>query len=224
MRTAYFFSCSCLSAAVFIPINKYLLPFYTKHEIQPIKFEKMRNKMDFKTDLNNLIKLINDGSSQDEIKKAYLIMVKKYHPDGVAENLKSTYNEYMVVLNSVYARGKTKVREVKFKNPESDEVKKKQNEYCKKVFELGKAEFGKGFRSIHENLINKLDRKAMDQNTLEIMGHYLNAIKCYGFILKNCTDRVLVDSAAFEYNMLQDYNAKLAKTLLNNNENMLVVK
>lgn len=64
----------------------------------------------------------------------------------------------------------------------------------------------------------------MDQNTLEIMGHYLNAIKCFGFILKNCTDKVLVDSVEFEYHMLQDYNAKLAKTLLNNNENMLMVK
>ena len=179
--------------------------------------------MNFKTDLNNLINLINDGANQDEIKKAYLNMVKKYHPDGAAENLKSTYNEYMVVLNSVYAKGKTKVQEVKFKNPKTEEDKKKQAEYFRKVFDFGRAEYEKGFRSIHENQINKLDRKAVDQNTLEIMGHYLNAIKCYGFILKNCSDRVLLDSVEFDYNMLQDYNAKLAKTLLNNNENMLTV-
>lgn len=70
--------------------------------------------MDFKTDLSNLINLINDGHNQDEIKKEYLKLVKKYHPDGVAENLKSTCNEYMVVLNSVYAKGKTKVQEVNF--------------------------------------------------------------------------------------------------------------
>lgn len=179
--------------------------------------------MDFKTDLNDLINLINDGCAQDEIKREYLKLVKKYHPDRVAENLKSTYNEYMVVLNSIYTKGKTKVQEVKFKKPENEEDKKIQTEYFRKVYNYGKAEYEKGFRSIHENKINKLDRKAVDQNTLEIMGHYLNAIKCYGFILKNCSDKVLVDSVEFEYYMLQDYNAKLAKTLLNNNENMLMV-
>lgn len=180
--------------------------------------------MDFKADLNILISLIKDDCNQDEIKREYLKLVKKYHPDGVAENLKSTYNEYMVVLNSVYAKGKTKVQEVRFKKPESEEDKKNQEKYFRKIFDYGKAEYEKGFRSIHENQINKLDRKAVDQNTLEIMGHYLNAIKCFGFILKNCTDKVLVDSVEFEYHMLQDYNAKLAKTLLNNNENMLMVK
>ena len=65
--------------------------------------------MDFKADLNILISLIKDDRNQDEIKREYLKLVKKYHPDGVAENLKSTYNEYMVVLNSVSAKGKTKV-------------------------------------------------------------------------------------------------------------------
>ena len=180
--------------------------------------------MDFKTDLSNLINLMNGGHNQDEIKRKYLKLVKKYHPDGVAENLKSTYNEYMVVLNSVYAKGKTKVKEVNFKKPQTEEDKKHLAEYFRRIFDYGKSEYEKGFRSIHENQINKLDRKAVDQNTLEIMGHYLNAIKCYEFILRNCSDRVLVDSVEFDYYMLKDYNAKLAKTLLNNNENMLMEK
>jgi len=177
--------------------------------------------MDFKSELNNLISLINQNEPESEIKKAYLQLVKKYHPDSAPENLKASYNEYMVLINTVYSKGKTKVREVQFKNPQSEDDKKKQADYFKKVFDLGKAEFEKGFRSIHENQINKLDRKAIDENTLEIIQHYLNAIKCYAFILKNCPDRVLVDSVEFDYHMLQDYNAKLAKTLLNNNEKML---
>ena len=127
-------------------------------------------------------------------------------------------------IRQQHNEGKTKVQEVRFKKPESEEDKKNQEKYFRKIFDYGKAEYEKGFRSIHENQINKLDRKAVDQNTLEIMGHYLNAIKCFGFILKNCTDKVLVDSVEFEYHMLQDYNAKLAKTLLNNNENVLMVK
>ena len=180
------------------------------------------NNKDFKTDIKNLINLINDGCNQDEIKKEYLKLVKKYHPDGVSENLKSTCNEYMVVLNSIYAKGKTKVQKIKFKKPESEIDNKKQAEYFRKIFDFGKSEYEKGFRSIHENQINKLDRKSMDQNTLEIMGHYLNAIKCYEFILKNCSDNVLLNSVEFDYHMLQDYNAKLAKTLLNNNENLLM--
>lgn len=179
--------------------------------------------MDFKTDLNNLISLINQNADEVEIKKTYLQMVKKYHPDSAADDLKKAYTEYMVAINTVYAKGKSKIREVQFKNPETDADKKKQADYFRKVYDLGKAEFEKGFRSIHESQINHLDKKALDENTLEIMAHYLNAIKCYGFIMKNCTDRVLVDSVEFEYYMLQDYNAKLAKTLLNNNEKMLTI-
>jgi len=187
--------------------------------------------MDFKSDLNNLISLINKNASESEIKKAYLQLVKKYHPDSAPENLKASYNEYMVLINTVYSKGKTKVREVKFNNPQTENDfkndfkidKKKQADYFRKVFDLGKAEFEKGFRSLHENQINQLDRKAIDENTLEIMQHYLNAIKCYAFILKNCSDRVLLDTVEFDYHMLQDYNAKLAKTLLNNNEKMLAV-
>lgn len=179
--------------------------------------------MDFKTDLNNLISLINQNTAEAEIKKAYLQLVRKYHPDSAAESDRAAFTEYMVLINTVYAKGKTKVREVQFKNPQTEDDKKKQADYFRKVFDLGKAEFEEGFRSIHENQINKLDRKAIDENTLEIMQHYLNAIKCYAFILKNCPDRVLVDSVEFDYHMLQDYNAKLAKTLLNNNSNMLSV-
>lgn len=189
----------------------------------PVKKILSGNSLDFKNGINNLISLINSNAPEGDIKKAYLQLVKKYHPDGAEEELKQTYNEYMVVINSVYSKGKTKVQEVKFKNPESESDKKKQNEYCRKIFDFAKAEYEKGFRMIHENHINKLDRKAIDENTLEIMGHYLNAIKCYAFILKNCSDRVLLDSVEFDYYMLQDYNAKLAKTLLNNNEKMLTV-
>jgi len=179
--------------------------------------------MDFKSDLNNLISLINQNAPEVEIKKAYLQLVKKYHPDSAAESDKAAFTEYMVLINIVYSKGKTKVREVQFKNPQTEDNKKKQNDYFRKVFDLGKTEFEKGFRSLHENQINQLDRKAIDENTLEIMQHYLNAIKCYGFILKNCSDRVLTDTVEFDYHMLQDYNAKLAKTLLNNNEKMLAV-
>jgi len=180
--------------------------------------------MDFKSDLNNLISLINQNASEGDIKKTYLTLVKKYHPDSAPENLKASYNEYMILINTVYSKGKTKVREVQFKNPKTEDDKKKQNDYFRKVFDLGKAEFEEGFRILHEKEPEiSIDRKAMDEVNLKIMGYYLNAIKCYSFVIKNCSDRVLVDSAKFEVQMLKDYNAKLAKTLLNNNEKMLAV-
>lgn len=64
----------------------------------------------------------------------------------------------MVVLNSVYAKGKTKVKEVNSKKPQTEEDKKNLEGYFRKIFDYGKSEYEKGFRSIHGNHINKLDR------------------------------------------------------------------
>jgi len=45
---------------------------------------------------------------ETEIKKKYIVMVKKYHPDAATENDKKKHNEFMILLNKVYTGGKEK--------------------------------------------------------------------------------------------------------------------
>lgn len=40
------------------------------------------------------------------VKKRYISLVKKYHPDSAPENMRKLFNEYMMLLNKVYAQWK----------------------------------------------------------------------------------------------------------------------
>lgn len=63
----------------------------------------------FKNDFSVFIKLLtsaSENSTKAEIKKQYLTLVKKYHPDAAPEHLQKSYNEYMMLLNKVYAQWK----------------------------------------------------------------------------------------------------------------------
>lgn len=63
---------------------------------------------DFKSDFTAFIKLLSQESNQSsEIKKQYIILVKKYHPDSAPENQQKVCNEYMMLLNKVYAQWKS---------------------------------------------------------------------------------------------------------------------
>lgn len=61
---------------------------------------------DFKVDLATFLKLLTSDSDKSETKKQYISLAKKYHPDSASENLGKTYNEYMMLLNKLYAQWK----------------------------------------------------------------------------------------------------------------------
>lgn len=80
---------------------------------------------DFKTDFAGFIKLIAQASGtnqQGEIKKQYISLAKKYHPDAAPENQQKHYNECMMLLNKVYAQWKAegKISITKSENPIAD--------------------------------------------------------------------------------------------------------
>ncbi len=60
----------------------------------------------FKKDLTVLTSLIAGRKSADEIKKAYIEISKKYHPDmnGKSEEEKAFCTECMRIINQVYER------------------------------------------------------------------------------------------------------------------------
>lgn len=77
---------------------------------------------DFKTDFSDFLKLFStDNVENAVVKKQYLQLVKKYHPDSAAEPLQKTYNEYMMLLNKVYAQWKAEGKVV-IKSPVENET------------------------------------------------------------------------------------------------------
>ena len=88
----------------------------------------------FKSDLSNFLQIIKNSENLSEIKKEYVNLVKKYHPDTAPAELKQKYNEYMIIINKTYSQGKTNVKEVQI-----DENKSKTEQpAAKKVYSFNK--------------------------------------------------------------------------------------
>lgn len=139
--------------------------------------------MSFKEDLQTFIDFLKNNDDHESAKKEYRRLIKTYHPDHAPEQDKELYNDYILLINKVYAAGKTKTK------------------------------YHTGHEMLHFHHLNYMDRKAIDQNSLEVMQHYWNAIKCYKFILKNCKDPVILSSTDFELKMTQDAVNNLARSL-----------
>lgn len=83
-------------------------------------------KSDFTAFINLLLKESDTGKA-GEIKKQYIALVKKYHPDSVFENQKKICNEYMILLNKVYAQWKAEGK-VTLGTPENQNSQKQGNQ------------------------------------------------------------------------------------------------
>lgn len=162
--------------------------------------------MSFKEDLQSFVGAIQTGADEAEIKKNYISLVKKYHPDRVSDEEKDTYTEYMTFLNKVYSQGKTKVREVQIENEPN--VGRTYFDY---LFKVARAEYNHGHDILHAG-----------KDSLEVMQHYWNAIKCYKYIIQHCKDEILVSSAKFDYQMATDANNTLARTLASAGNELIV--
>ncbi len=201
--------------------------------------------MSFKEDLQNFVGAIQLGADGAEIKKEYISLVKKYHPDRVSEEEKDTYTEYMALLNKVYSQGKTKVREVQIENESNLAAEGKQNPDDKKyvytktisgktysypcsnyfdyLYKVARGEYNHGHEILHFGKDrNYLDKASIDKNSLEVMQHYWNAIKCYKYIIQHCKDEVLVSSAKYDYQMTTDANNTLARTLASAGNELMI--
>lgn len=166
----------------------------------------MKVKMAFSEDMQNFVSLIKSGADENIIKKEYISLVKKYHPDRVSDKEKGTYTEYMALLNKVYSQGKTKVREVQIENESNV-----GNSYFDHLFKVARAEYNHGHDILHAG-----------KDSLEVMQHYWNAIKCYKYIIQHCKDEVIVYSAKFDYQMATDANNTLARTLASAGNELIV--
>ena len=191
----------------------------------------------FKDDLQSFISFLKNNDNPDEIRKEYRRMVKLYHPDIAQENEKQIYNDYILLINKVYADGKTKTKETKIdtnkesvnreyifskKGVDGKIYKFKCRNYYDYLFKIGRNEYDTGHEILHFHHLNYLDKKALNQNSLEVMQHWWNAIKCYKYLLRNCHDPVILSTCQFELGMTQEAVNNLSRTLASTDEKGIV--
>ena len=194
--------------------------------------------MTFKEDLQSFITFLQNNDNPDEIRKEYRRMVKLYHPDIAQENQKQIYNDYILLINKAYSAGRTKTKETEIKSdagaaaqtyvftkigPDGKTYSYKCRNYFDYLYKVARNEYDIGHQILHFHNINYLDKKALDQNSLEVMQHYWNSIKCYKFLLKNCHDPVILSTCEFELKMVQDAVNVLARTIISSDDTGLMM-
>lgn len=195
---------------------------------------------EFKEDLAEFIKIINNENEESLIKKEYISLVKKYHPDSAPQEKQDTYNEYMILINKVYSKGKTSVNETVIKkHDEQKQTEKiysftsyyntefKFTDYYKYIYEKGKNEWdwatcmlGGGGQN-HAN-----DPKGLSDHTCEVMQHFYNATLCLKEALKHAQkidDLVTVATCQDMLKRIYKSNNKISKSILNSQDKQLLI-
>lgn len=197
--------------------------------------------MPFNEDLQSFIDFLKTNDDFNQTKKEYRRLIKLYHPDHASENEKDLYNEYILLINKVFASGKTNTKEPQIDEtelcssnnstktyiftktgPDGKTYSYKCRNYFDYLYKIARYEYNKGHEILHWHNINYLDKEAINQNSLEVMQHYWNAIKCYKFLLKNCTDPIILSTCEFELKMTQDSVNVLARTIANSDDKRLI--
>lgn len=70
----------------------------------------------FEKDFNAFNYMIKNENDSSKIKKIYIQLVKKYHPDTVSVELKECYTEYSILINKAYSTWKQTNTHIKFNN------------------------------------------------------------------------------------------------------------
>lgn len=189
--------------------------------------------MSFKEDLQAFINILNTTNDETEAKKEYRKLVQLYHPDHAPEKDKNTYNEYILLINKVYTQGKTKTKETDINTqkeavnktyyftkigPDGKQYSYKCYNYYDYLFRIARHEYDIGHELLHFPNLNHSDKKAMMQNSLEVMQHFRNSIKCYKFLRQNCRDEVILSTCDFDINMVQKAINILSRTIAEDNE------
>ncbi len=197
----------------------------------------MDQTQQFKTDLSNFLQIIKNTTNLSEIKKEYVNLVKKYHPDTAPAELKQKYNEYMIIINKTYSQGKTNVKEVQINEKQAETVQpaakkvysfkdyygreKQYTDYLEYIMHLGVTEYDTG-RIVMVNgnfedsyLKNSPYKPNDNSNLLEAMQHLYNASKCFNYIINNHPDYIFIEQVKEDYEKVIKLNNNLSKHIAN---------
>ena len=203
----------------------------------------MDQTQQFKTDLSNFLQIIKNSTNLSEIKKEYVNLVKKYHPDTAPAGLKQKYNEYMIIINKTYSQGKTNVKEVQIDEnktkPEQPAAKKvysftdyygrvkEYTDYLEYIMHLGVTEFDTGrivmtYGNFEDSYLKNTGYNPNDNsNLLEAMQHLYNASKCFNYIINNHPDYIFIEQVKEDYEKVIKLNNNLSKFIINSDSKEL---
>ena len=197
----------------------------------------MNQTQQFKSDLSNFLQIIKNSSNLSEIKKEYVNLVKKYHPDTAPAQLKQKYNEYMIIINKTYSQGKTNVKEVQIDENKKETTQtaakkvysfkdyygreKQYTDYLEYIMHLGVTEYDTG-RIVMMNgnyedsyLKNSPYKPNDNSNLLEAMQHLYNASKCFNYIINKHPNYIFIEQVKEDYEKVIKLNNNLSKHIAN---------
>jgi len=132
--------------------------------------------MAFKEDLQTFIDFLKSTDNTDDTRKEYRKLLKKYHPDHAEEKDKELYNDYILLINKVYAEGKTKTKETVIETNAASEKQTyiftkvgaagktytyKCHNYSDYLFKIARHEFDIGHEILHLHNLNRMDKDAL---------------------------------------------------------------
>ena len=204
----------------------------------------METTQQFKTDLTTFLEIIKNSSNLSEIKKEYINLVKKYHPDTALAELKQKYNEYMILINKTYSQGKTSVKEVqinenqKTTQPSAKKVytfkdyygrEKQFTDYLEYIMHMGVTEYDTGrivmmYGNFEDSYLKNSGYKPDDNsNLLEAMQHLYNASKCFNYIINKHPDYIFIEQVKEDYQKVIKLNNNLSKFIINSDSKELTI-
>ena len=203
----------------------------------------MNNNQTFKTDLTNFLEIIKNSNNLSEIKKEYVNLVKKYHPDKAPAESKQKHNEYMIIINKTYSQGKTNVKEVQINEnpkekaqPASKKIysfkdyygrEKQYTDYLEYIMHLGVTEYDTGrivlmYGNFEDSYLKNSGYKPDDNsNLLEAMQHLYNASKCFNYIINKHPNYIFIEQVKEDYEKVIKINNNLSKFIINSDSKEL---
>ena len=197
----------------------------------------MDQTQQFKADLSNFLQIIKNTTNLSEIKKEYVNLVKKYHPDTAPAGLTQKYNEYMIIINKTYSQGKTNVKEVQIDENKKETVQaaakkvysfidyygrvKEYTDYLEYIMHMGVTEFDTGrivmtYGNFEDSYLKNTGYNPNDNsNLLEAMQHLYNASKCFNYIINNHPDYIFIEQVKEDYEKVIKLNNNLSKHIAN---------
>ena len=197
----------------------------------------MDQTQQFKSDLSNFLQTIKNTTNLSEIKKEYVNLVKKYHPDTAPAQLKQKHNEYMIIINKTYSQGKTNVKEVQINEKQAETAQpaakkvysfkdyygreKQYTDYLEYIMHLGVTEYDTGRivmmdGNYEDSYLKNSPYKPNDNsNLLEAMQHLYNASKCFNYIINNHPDYIFIEQVKEDYEKVIKLNNNLSKNIAN---------
>lgn len=163
--------------------------------------------MDFESDLNNFKQSILSNRTENEIKKEYLTLLKKYHPDLAAEEEKNICKEYTTQLLLFYEDYKNnRVLTVPLNY---------DNSIYEKLMRIARDEYNEYKK--HELKI----RWQIDEDARDYLG---NVVRCYEKVIKECNDPELLKSAKAQLQWVRPLYNLQNKELVNKELKKIIEK